>query len=87
MSFGVGWRGVGLNVAGRVLRDRGIENCGRESLSVLFGDRLDRGDRFDRFLQPRAAALGGFVRFFFSLFWIFFVFLLRGILYLYLILC
>ena len=56
MSFGVGWRGVGLNVVGRVLRDRGIGNCGRESLSVLFGDRLDRGDRFDRFLQPRTAA-------------------------------
>ena len=47
---------MGLNVVGRVLRDRGIENCGRESLSVLFGDRLDRGDRFDRFWQPRAAA-------------------------------
>ena len=47
---------MGLNVVGRVLRDRGIENCGRESLSVLFGDRLDRRDRFDRFLQPRAAA-------------------------------
>ena len=77
---------MGLNVLGRVLRDRGIENCGRESLSVLFGDRLDRGDRFDRFLQPGAAALGGFGRIF-LLFWIFFVFLLRGILYLYLILC
>ena len=56
---------MGLNVAGRVLRDRGIGNCGRESLSVLFGDRLDRGDRFDRFLRPRAAALGGFGGFFF----------------------
>ena len=56
LSFGVGWRGVGLNVVGRVLRDRGIGNCGRESLSVLFGDRLDRGDRFDRFWQPRTAA-------------------------------
>ena len=56
---------MGLNVVGRVLRDRGIENCGRESLSVLFGDRLDRGDRFDRFLQPRTAALGGFGGIFF----------------------
>ena len=64
LSFGVGWCGVGLNVVGRVLRDRGIENCGRESLSVLFGDRLDRGDRFDRFWQPRAAALGEFGGFF-----------------------
>ena len=35
--WGLGWRGVGLNVVGMVLRDRGIENCGRESLSVLFG--------------------------------------------------
>ena len=56
---------MGLNVVGRVLRDRGIENCGRESLSVLFGDRLDRGDRFDRFWWPRAAALGGFGGIFF----------------------
>ena len=56
---------MGLNVVGRVLRDRGIGNCGRESLSVLFGDRLDRGDRFDRFWQPRAAALGGFGGIFF----------------------
>ena len=56
---------MGLNVEGRVLRDRGIGNCGRESLSVLFGDRLDRGDRFDRFWQPRAAALWEFGGIFF----------------------
>ena len=74
MSFGVGWRGVGLNVAGRVLRDRGIGNCGRESLSVLFGDRLDRVDRFDRFLQPRAAALGEFGGIFFCCFGFFLYF-------------
>ena len=31
---------MGLNVLGRVLRDRGIGNCGRESLSVLLGSDL-----------------------------------------------
>ena len=48
LSFGVGWRGVGLNVVGRVLRDRGIGNCGRESLSVgVWEDLSDLSDWSD----------------------------------------
>ena len=95
---------MGLNVLGRVLRDRGIENCGRESLSVgVWEDLSDLSDlsgwsdgsdlsdgsegRGPVVLAAESGCFGGIWENFFLLFWIFFVFLLRGILYLYLILC
>ena len=57
MSFGVGWRGVGLNVAGSVLRYRGIENCGRESLSG--GGWEDGSDLSDLSDGSEGAGAGG----------------------------
>ena len=63
---------MGLNVVGRVLRDRGIENCGRESLSV--GDWEDGSDGSDLSDGSDWSVARWFVRIFFCCFGFFLYF-------------
>ena len=50
---------MGLNVAGRVLRDRGIGNCGRESLSVEDWEDLSDGSDLSDWSDGSDGAVAG----------------------------